>query len=629
MVRKALRRRVLLLSALAACPVDAQQPARNLADMSLDQLSSIQVVSVSRRTEPLSDAAASIYVISAEDIRRSGAQTLPEVLRLAPNLQVARADANQYAISARGFNSVLANKMLVMIDGRVVYSPLFSGVFWEAQDVMLADVLRIEVISGPGATQYGSNAVNGIINILTRPASQTQGTLATAGIGNRHKDVALRRGGELESGGHYRVYGKWSERGNTVLGNGTPVRDGSNMGQAGFRVDWTNKERDFTLQGDAYSSDIDQAPSARKLSGMNLRARWTGQLTEKSRARFQVYYDRVERDQPGTIREQLDTVHAEFQHESRPWERHLLTWGGDYRHATDAVENLNPAALGFNPPTRRLERTSIFAQDSISLRPDLTLTLGVKVERNEYTGNEYLPSARIAWKLDDRRLIWGALSRAVRAPSRVDREFTIPANRPFLLAGGPDFQSETVKVMEVGYRAQPSERVSYSMSTYRQHYDHLRTTEPRAGGAVFLNNIAGHTDGLEFWGNLRATQSWRLSAGQVMQWKKLALKPGSLDAAGVAALGNDPRNTTTLRSSHDLGLSQELDIMVRHVGSLPNGPVPSYTAMDLRWGWWAQRNVEFSVTGQNLFDRRHPEWGVPAARVELERAVFFRIAWHL
>jgi iron complex outermembrane receptor protein len=625
--------RVILLIGFGWLPggtAFAQTIAANLADLSLEQLSNIEVTSVSRRAESLSDAAASIYVISAEDIRRSGAKTLPEALRLAPNLQVARADTNQYAITARGFNSVLANKMLVMIDGRIVYSPLFSGVFWEAQDVMLEDVLRIEVISGPGATQFGSNAVNGVINVLTRPANETQGALATASIGKRQRDAALRYGGELESGGHYRVYGKFSDRGGSVLTNGAPVGDASDIAQVGFRTDWSRTGNELTLQGDAYRSDIDQVPgSARKISGMNLNARWNRALSDTSGMRLQVYFDRTERDQPGTIRETLDTLHGDFQHRSTPREGHLLLWGADIRRSWDTIENVNPAALGFRPASRNLTWASAFVQDAISLLEHLVLTLGIKAERNDYTGTELLPSARLAWKAAPNHLLWSALSRAVRAPSRVDREFFIPANPPFLLAGGPNFRSEVVNVFEVGYRAQYSTRLSYSVSAYRQSYDKLRTTELQPGGAVFANNITGHVDGVEAWGNLRMSDTWRLSAGQVFQSKKLGLKPGSTDTAGLAALGTDPEHWTTLRTSHDFGSGHELDVMARHIGQLANGPVPAYTAVDVRWGWMARKDLELSLTGQNLFDRRHVEWGSAVNRAEMERGFYLKAAWRL
>src|SRR5688572_21838716 len=430
---------LLLFSCGAAT---AQQVASNLADLSLEELASIRVTSVSKRSERLADAAAAVYVITADDIRRSGATTLPEVLRLAPNLQVARADAAQYAISARGYNSTLANKMLVLIDGRTIYSPLFSGVFWEVQDTLLEDIERIEVISGPGGTLWGSNAVNGVINITTRAAADTQGALVAAGAGNRHRSGAVRYGGELPGGGYYRVYGKAGEERQTRRPNGTVLGDAWDRRQAGFRADWSGALQSFTLQGDAYTADVDQGATTRRLAGYNLIGRWSRQLGDGSDIRLQAYFDRVERDQPGAIREVLDTFDVELVHGFQPAQNHRLLWGAGFRYAPDRVENLGPA-LAFLPGNRTVRRANVFAQDDFQLRPDLTLTAGLKLEHNEYTGWEHLPSVRAAWKPAEGQLLWAALSRAVRAPSRVDRDLFSPANPPFVvLAGGPNFQSE-------------------------------------------------------------------------------------------------------------------------------------------------------------------------------------------
>jgi iron complex outermembrane receptor protein len=601
----------------------------NLADLSLEQLSSIQVTSVSKRSEWLADAAASIYVISAEDIRRSGAVTLPEALRLAPNLQVARADAPQYAITARGYNSVLANKMLVMIDGRTVYSPLFSGVFWEAQDTLLEDIERIEVISGPGGTLWGSNAVNGVINITTRSSGETQGALAAAGMGNRHNEAAFRYGGTIGGDGRFRVYGKLADEPQTKRANGAGLGDSWNRNQFGFRADWGGAAQSFTFQGDAYSADIDQMPTTRKLRGYNLLGRWSRQLSEGSDLRLQAYYDRVERDQPGAIREVLDTYDVEFQHGFRAGEQHRLLWGAGYRVAPDRVENLGPA-LAFRPNNRTQKRANVFVQDDFVLRPGLTLTAGIKLESNEYTGLETLPSLRLAWKAAPAHLVWGALSRAVRAPSRIDRELFSPANPPhFLLAGGPNFESEIANVAELGYRGQPFANFSFSATAFHRRFDRLRSAEPSPAGPVFVNKIEGRTTGLETWAALSISKTWRLKAGYTMQNQKRTLVDGSTDVAGLAALGNDPSHWWQLRSSWDLGPRVEFDLMARGVGALPNPAVPAYTAVDARLGWRVTSAVELSLAAQNLFDRSHPEWGVAAGRPEFQRGIFAKLLWRM
>jgi iron complex outermembrane receptor protein len=599
----------------------AMLAAADLAELSLEQLSNIVVTSVSRQEEKLSEAPASVYVISSADIRRSGATSIPEALRLAPNLNVMRADANQYAISARGFNNVLANKMLVMIDGRTVYTPLFSGVFWEAQDIVLDDVERIEVISGPGATLWGANAVNGVINIISKAASATAGTLAGLAAGTREAGARLRHGGKLEGGGSYRVYGKYFDRDNSVLGRGTAVRDASQRGQMGFRADW----EDLTLQGDAYDGDIDQIPSARKISGANLLARWTRALAGGSTLLVQTYYDRTERFHPGTFRETLDTLDMEFQHGLAAAGAHRWQWGGGYRHSRDRIENF--PANAFLPPNRSLQWANLFAQDEIDLRQDIKLTLGAKIERNPYTGAEFLPSARLAWQLSDARLAWGALSRAVRAPSRIDREFFLPGAPPYTLAGGPGFQSEISNVAELGYRAQPTPALSYSFTLFHHAHDDLRSAEPSPVGLMWENRIEGRTTGLEGWGSYQAARNWRLSGGLVTMRHRLRPKADSRDAGGLATLGNDPSHWWSLRSAWDISEQWDLDLTLRHVGSLYGPRVPSYNAVDARLAWQANRKLEIALIVQNMFDPRHPEWGTAGVRAQQERSTLITLVW--
>jgi iron complex outermembrane receptor protein len=606
----------------------AEQVAASLADLTLEQLGNIQITSVSRRPERLADAAASIYVITAEDIRRSGTRTLPEVLRLAPNLQVARADANQYAVSARGFNNVLANKMLVLMDGRTVYSPLFSGVFWEAQDVMLEDVERIEVISGPGGTLWGSNAVNGVINIITSPAAATQSALVSAGGGSKDSLGALRYGGEFGAGGHYRVYGKYSDMAHTSAANGTSVGDASARVQAGFRADWSGDAvQNYTIQGDAYEADIDQNLLARRrVSGFNVLGRLTRDLGNGGNLLAQTYYDRTERKQPGAIIETLDTLDIEIQHGLRPLARHNVLWGGGYRYSVDRVQNISPAALALLPPHRNLGLANIFVQDEIALHPDLALTVGLKAEHNNYTGLEYLPNVRLAWKPAGDRLVWGALSRAVRAPARIDRDLFVPGTPPFALAGGANFVSEVANVVELGYRAQHSAALSYSITAFQHNFDRLRSLEPAVGGLMFDNKVEGTNTGIEAWGNYRVNEKWRLAGGLVQQSVRFNVKPGGANVGGFGALGNDPSHWWTLRSSFDISPRVEFDLMARRIGALSNPAVPGYTAVDARLGWRVRPNLELSLTAQNLFDPRHAEWNT---LVDVTRGFFAKLMWKL
>jgi iron complex outermembrane receptor protein len=623
---------IAIVAALTALAANAQtgKPSE-LADLSLEELANLEITSVSRRAERLSDAPASVFVITGDDIRRSGATSLPEALRLAPNLEVARVDSRQYAISARGFNNTIANKLLVLIDGRTVYTPLFSGVFWDAQDTLLEDVDRIEVISGPGATLWGANAVNGVINVITRRAAETQGTLLVAGAGNLERGAAARQGGKLGVDGAFRVYGKISDRDHTSRADGTSAQDSWDSGQAGFRADWGTAAGAFTLQGDAYRGTIDQAaPGDIRISGGNVLARWARQLSGGDRVQVQAYFDNTDREIPGTFAERLNLFDVEFQHALRVGSQHSVIWGGGYRRADDHVTNT--AALAFLPADRNLRWGNLFVQDEIALRGDqLRLTLGAKAQSNPYTATEFLPSARIAWKPDATRLVWSALSRAVRAPARLDRELFVPGQPPFsFLAGGPDFRSEISKVLELGYRAQPSRRASYSVTLFHSVDDHLRSLEPGPAGALVIGNeMEGKSTGIEAWGSLQAAERWRLSAGLLALHQDLHLKPGSGDTSGVAAAGNDPKHQWNLRSSLDLPRRQEFDVMLRHVGPLPSPGVPGYTALDARYAWHFERGLEVALIAQNLFDRSHPEFGAAATRSEIERSLFLKLRWSL
>jgi len=616
----------------------ADLPAKDLIDLSLEQLSSIVVTSVSREDERLSDAAASIFVISGKDIHRSGARTLPEALRLAPNLQVAQVDARNFAISARGFNSPFENKLLVLIDGRSVYSPLFSGVYWDAQDVVMEDIERIEVISGPGATIWGSNAVNGVINIITRPAKDTQGLLADASAGAQAKNTSLRYGGALSNGGHYRVYGKYADHDDTFSAAGANTSTGWRRSQTGFRTDWNAGGRNVTMQGDAYQGFLGQRGTADiRIAGANLLGRYSMALAQDSDVRLQAYLDHTERNQPLAFAERLDTLDLEAQHAVRLNDRHRFIWGAGYRYSWDQVQAQTGAGFVFLPSTMNMHWGNIFAQDELALRDDLRLTLGMKLEHNNYTGFESLPTLRVAWKPNETQLVWSALSRTVRSPSRIDRDIFVPANPPivngapkYVIGGGPDFASETANVLEIGYRAQPSAALSFSATAFYSKYDNLRTLESQAGSAsVFRNLGEGNARGIETWASWNASRAWRLSGGLVAQRIDTELKPGSLDTSSATGLAtNDPSQYWMLRSSYDISEQLEFDATLRHVGALPKPLVPSYYEMDMRLGWKPQRNLELAIIGQNLLHSSHPEFGTDPARSLIERSVMLQAVLH-
>ena len=627
-------------SAGAAGRTDQPQGA-DLADLSIEELANIEVTSVSKKPERLLEAAASVFVITAEDIRRSGAATLPEALRMAPNLQVAQVNGASYAITARGLNgggNSAPNKLLVLIDGRSVYTPLFSGVFWDVQDVMLEDIERIEVVSGPGGTLWGVNAVNGVINITTRSAHGTQGSLAVLRGANDGADLAFRQGGRTKDAS-WRVYGKAQGRSHTELAGGAAKDDAWHAGQVGFRADWERGADRFSLNGNANRGAFGQpAPGTIAVAGVNARlgtvdtrgvnltAGWQHALDDGGSLAFQLYYDYTRREVPPTFTESLDIVDFEFQHTLPTIGAHSLAWGANARSSWDRVQG--SAYVAFLP--ERLNQTwlSLFAQDELTLTPALRATLGARVERNPYTGAEFLPSARLSWSAAPGHSLWAAASRAVRGPSRIDADAYIPGRPPYVLAGSPGVRSEVAKVFELGYRGQPLPRLSYSATLFYNDYDHLRTQEllPSQTEVRFANLADGHALGLEMWGSFQATKAWRLSGGLTTMRERFYLMPGSNDAGAALRAGFDPSHSLQLRSAWSLDAARDLELAVRKVGALDVGPVPGYTAVDARFGWRLRPGLELSVAAVNL-NGSHPEYGGIATRSEVPRTVALKLVW--
>ena len=618
---------VVLAASLGGAEASAQR-AQDLADLSLEQLADVKVTSASRRAEPWTTAPASIYVITASDIRRAGATTLAEALRLAPNLQVARFDAAQYAISARGFNNLVANKLLVLVDGRTIYTPLFSGVFWDQQDLLLDDVERIEVISGPGATLWGANAVNGVINVITRAARATPGVYATVAAGTQERLAGVRSGLAVGSRAHVRVYGKGTLQDDTERADGTSVIDGRRFVQGGFRADWAGSRSALTVQGDAYDGRSDDRGSVAgfplgrvELSGMNLLARWSRQLGQSSELRLQGYVDHVERKEAVLFQPTADLYDADAQLATSAGPVRVVT-GGGFRHGRDDVAD--GILIGFRPRARSLDWMNVYAHGELPLGDRLRVDAGIKLERNDYTGWEHLPSARVSWTPAQDQFVWAAASRAVRAPARLDREVIAPV---FMnVFGGPDFQSEVANVFEVGYRGVPVRRLSLSVTGFRHGWDRLRSGT--AVPVVIENRIEGPVYGVEGWATWFVADRWRVSGGFSALHKDLRLEPGSTDPVGVAnpQLANDPGRHWMARSSLTLG-RHDLDAMVRHVGGLPTPPVPSYTAVDARYALQLRNDLELSLLARNLFDRAHPEFGAAPGRSELGRELLLRARW--
>lgn len=614
----------------SAAPVQSVAQPR-LDSLSLEELSNIEITSVSRRAERLSDAPTSVYVITGAEIRRSGATSLPEALRLAPNLQVARSSASSYIVTARGFAGNSANKMLVLIDGRSIYSPLYSGVFWDVQDVMLENVERIEVISGPGSTLWGVNAVNGVINVITQGSGAAGGSLVAASVGDTGSRVTARHGAETEGGVTWRIQAMRTDQQDTETAAGTRVDDAGHHTQAGFRADVARGRDRFMLRGAAYQGRHEQPATASgafvygplTVSGGHVLGLWERRLDDGASVQLQAYVDHSERTAVPIFGDILDMLDVQFQHAPGTIGRHTPVWGVQYRTAWDRVQN--SAYLAFLPPDRRQNWSSLFAQDEITLSETLRLTLGARAERNDYTGVEFLPTARLAWKWAPQHLLWGAASRTVRAPSRLDREFYVPGVPPYLLHGGPGFQSEVANVAELGYRGQLTSSASLSVTAYRASYDHLRTVQydPGFTSAIVANGMEGRTSGIELWGSFQALPNWRLHAGYSRLWQDLRLKPGSNDPQTVAATeGASPSTSWTLRSALDLGRQVELDLTLRHVSALTLPAVPAYTALDLRLGWRPTPRLELSLVGQNLAGSGHGEFGDVSTRTEFKRALF-------
>ncbi len=627
-----------LLLALPVCATGAQ-PA-SMADLSIEELANIQITSVSKKPQGLAGAAASVFVITADDIRRSGALTLVEALRLAPNLQVAQTSGYDYAISARGLNGSNnsgPNKLQVLIDGRSVYAPIFSGVIWDVQQVMLEDIERIEVISGPGGTLWGSNAVNGVINISTRQAGDSRGTLISAAAGQHGADLAFRQGGKM-SGGAWRAYGSYLDHRHTERASGAPVDDARHFAQVGLRADWSRGADQFSLSGNAYRGAADQAaPGAlqtgapitlgpMRSSGAHLTGQWRRQFDDGGSVSIQAYLDHSERQAVPTYAQRINIADVQFQHSLAARGVHHWVWGASYRSAWDRINN--SVIVAFLPARSRMDWASLFAQDDVALSERLRLTVGARVERNDYTGSEWLPTVRLAWSPTPAHTVWGGVSRTVRAPSRLDVDTFIPGLPPYLLRGGPQVRSEVARVIELGYRGQPLPGLSYAVTAFHNDYDHFRTQEfNQAGGFVTFDSLMeGRAHGVEMWGNAQLTPRWRVSAGWTLLHQQMQLKAGSNDAAGPTTAGKDPSHMAQVRSSFALSDAVEFDVALRKVAALRVAPVPGYLALDARLGWNVRPGLTLSLAGQNL-NGSHGEYGAEQFRTEVGRTVALKLVW--
>jgi iron complex outermembrane receptor protein len=639
----------------------------DVMEMDLEALMRIEVTSVSKRPEKLSDAAAAIYVITNEDIRRSGVTSIPEALRLAPGLEVARQDSHTWAISSRGFNDEFANQLLVLIDGRSVYTPLFAGVYWDVQDLVLEDVDRIEVIRGPGAALWGANAVNGVINITTRPAKETQGVLISGGAGNEERGFGtVRYGGKVGENAFYRVYAKFFSRDDSALPDGSDANDNWSMWRGGFRWDWAATDENlFTVQGDIYKGELNQtvlvplltAPyfafldDEVKVSGGNLLGRWSHQFSDTSELSFKAYYDRTERDRV-VFAERRDTFDLDLQHRFQLWGWNDIVVGLGYNLTSDELENT--FAVSFDPAERTDSLYSFFVQDEIEvIRDRLRLTLGTKVEHNDYTGWELQPNARLSWSITKKQAAWFAASRAISTPSRAEDDIRI--NRtvfppgtfgplPALVSqfGSRDMDSKELIAFELGYRIQPHDRVTMDLATFYNIYDRQRSIEPGTPTVdptpptphilvpFTINNlIEGEVYGAELASSFQPTDWWRLRVNYTAWSIQLHKKNGSNDPQLEGAEDDSPNHQIGIRSMMDLPGDFELDLGFRYVDALQNRDVPAYTALDARIGWRPNKQWEFSIAAQSLFNV-HKEFApsfIQTQTTEVETSVYGKITF--
>lgn len=588
----------------------AEQPLiDDLRELSIEQLANLEITSVSRRPAALSEAPAAIDVITTNQVRRSGAQSLPEVLRLARNLQVAQVRAQHYAISARGFNSFQAgNKLLVLIDGRSIYTPLYSGVLWDQHDVMLDDIDRIEIVSGPGGALWGANAVNGVISIITRPAEETQGGLVHAQLGSLDQRLDLRYGAQLGNDFSYRVFATAFGRGSLLDMSGNEAGDEWSLGQIGFRSDWGNLRERFMLQGAAH----DRLDTGGENHGGHLLGRWRRLLDNGSTFEVQSYYASVSAAQ-GAVTDELETFDIEAQHTVRLGQ-HQFVWGGGYRWSdSEFVNASSPATLV--PAQRELETLSGFVQDELSLRDDLVLTLGLKLEDHTFTGVEYMPNVRLAWRPSASSLLWAAVSRAVRTPSRIDRDLRIPG----VIVDGT-MESEELIAYELGYRAQPTEQLSLSANIFLHDYRGVRTLDLTPPGMLPIqhsNGLDAELYGMELWADAAVNDRWRIGAGVTILEEDLNLAPLSIDLNGS---GHDPSYQIFVRSELEIAPDWMLDLDLRAIDEILPA-VPSYLELNARLGWQLSETVEIALAGRNLLDAAHPESFDEGALLQARRSV--------
>jgi iron complex outermembrane receptor protein len=645
-----------------AAPAWPQDKPADLSDRSLEDLMNIEVTSVSKKEQKLSQVAAAIFVISAEDIRRSGATNIPDLLRIVPGLDVAQINANTWAISARGFNLQFANKLLVLIDGRAVYTPLFGGVNWDTQDLPLEDIDRIEVIRGPGGAVWGANAVNGVINIITKRAADTHGGLLVAGGGNIDQGFGTAQyGGNAGRESDYRIFAKYLNDDHFPNLNGQNGLDGWHLLHGGFRVDSNLSTKDsLTTQGDLYTGSegavivhsVFNPPGnlnverLSELSGGNILSRWHHTFSDRSDTTFQFYFDRYTRTGPDA-REVRNTFDFDFQHHIAWGSRQDLIWGLGYRHTSD--QTVGTIDEAFIPADKAGDLFTTFIQDQITLKPDrVFLTVGTKLENSYFTGFDLQPTARIAWTPSARHTFWAGVSRASRTPTRRDENLSatlaaLPGPAEVVLLGSTNAKSEHVIAYEVGYRTQPFGRVSIDATAFFNTYSDLQSVELLPDVVqtnppllihreTFGNGLHGTTGGIELAANWKVSGRWTLSPGYSFLEMHLHGDPmDSQDTANVASIqGTNPVHQAQLRSHVELLHGLSWDAAAYFVDRLPAPLIASHTRVDTRLSWRIAESTNLSLVGQDLLLDHHVEFNDPLQSVnssQIKRSAYAKLTW--
>jgi iron complex outermembrane receptor protein len=642
-----------------------QNPPDNLKKLSLEQLGNVEVTSVSKDPQQVQKTPAAIFVITQEDIRRSGATSIPEALRLAPGVEVAQIDGNRWSVAIRGFGGQFSKSLLVLVDGRSVYTPLFEGVYWDLPYVMLEDVERIEVVRGPGGTIWGSNAVNGVINIITRNANSTQGALATLGAGSVNQGTGgVRYGSSTGKDFKYRIYGMGAIRGQEFHPDGD-LFDRWRMGQMGFRTDWKSGQKDtFTVQGDIYRGESGErafiasfSPPAEiqkdgtgYVSGGNLLARWQHTTGEGSDIQVQAYFDRTNR-QDFELGETRDTFDVDFVQHTRVHDDQELTWGLGARVSPSNFIQTS-AGVNFLPNKQTDSIYSGFVQYELPIvRDKLTLTAGTKLEHNSFSGFDYQPSVRLLWAPTAHQSFWAAVTRAVRTPSRLDQDvqfaILVQATPPppiyFQILGNPNLKAERLIAYEAGYRAQINSNVYVDFTAFYNTYNDLQGYGPPFPALAntpppphlffvlpYANSIEGHTVGTEIAPNWRITHWWQVRGSYSFLHMQLKDKPGFTDVGNLLSsyMGSSPSSLVGFQSLFNLPKHFELDATYRYSSALPAQAVGAYSTADVRLGWHAGEYLDFSVVGQNLLRPSQAEFGGdPGPLVGIKRRIYGKITW--